>query len=475
MPFRGLLSEEAGALFRRLLVRSLAVALVAAPITAPAAAQMLVGDGSVECGGPYVISSGDTLSGVSQRAYGDPLLYGILADANWDALGGDPEHVTVGMSITIPCIDANGKVLTPEEAAEAAASLEAVVVAEGPLTPAELDTLFGPAALFPDQVLTPVLVAVTFPLDVVKAARFVEGTAALSDQERAAQAADKPWDDSVRELAAGFPDLVTRMSDNIDWTEQAGEAVVAQTDEVLAAIQRLRTKAQENGYLVDNEAQKVEEVNDNIVISPASPGVVYVPTYDAQVVYTTPVVGPPVYHYGYDPTLRLITMTTTGTTRSWQAASSLAAPSSSTRSSMTTTGMAGTATTTSIGIAATSLSTAATWTSTSTAATSASATATGRASATGTDRRSATETASASATAIAPRSTVEISPASAIARVIGRALGLCRRTGHRSRMQPAVTSRARRSRRASPPELAPRAWERRDLPPLERRRLVRAP
>ena len=235
---------------------------------------------------------------MSQRAYGDPMLYGILADANWDALGGDPEHVTVGMSITIPCIDANGKVLTPEEAAEAAASLEAVVVAKGPLTPAELDTLFGPAALFPDQVLTPVLVAVTFPLDVVKAARFVEGAAALSDQERAAQAADKPWDDSVRELAAGFPDLVTRMSDNIDWTEQAGEAVVAQTDEVLAAIQRLRTKAQENGYLVDNEAQKVEEVNDNIVISPASPGVVYVPTYDAQVVYTTPVVGPPVYHYG---------------------------------------------------------------------------------------------------------------------------------------------------------------------------------
>ena len=76
----------------------------------------------------------------------------------------------------------------------------------------------------------------------------------------------------MRELAAGFPDLVTRMSDNIDWTEQAGEAVVAQTDEVLAAIQRLRTKAQENGYLVENEAQKVEEVNDKIVISPASPG-----------------------------------------------------------------------------------------------------------------------------------------------------------------------------------------------------------
>ena len=56
---------------------------------------MLVGDGSVECGGTYVISSGDTLSRVSERAYGDSMLYGILADANWDALGGDPEHLTV--------------------------------------------------------------------------------------------------------------------------------------------------------------------------------------------------------------------------------------------------------------------------------------------------------------------------------------------------------------------------------------------
>jgi hypothetical protein len=75
--------------------------------------------------------------------------------------------------------------------------------------------------------------------------------------------------------------------------------VVAQTDESLAAIQRLRSRAQVNGYLVDNEAQTVEEVNDSIVIAPAAPGVVYVPTYDSQVVYTTSVATPPVYHYGY--------------------------------------------------------------------------------------------------------------------------------------------------------------------------------
>ena len=172
--------------------------------------------------------------------------------------------------------------------------------ADGTLSPEQLDTLFGPVALFPDQVLTPVLVAVTFPLDVVKAGRFVEASA-----DAVRQGARGPGGRSVlgrqrQRTRCGFPDLVTRMSDHIDWTEQAGEAVVAQTDDVLASIQRLRARAQDNGYLVDNEAQKVEEEGDKIVIASASPGVVYVPTYDPQVVYTTPVAGPPIYHYGYD-------------------------------------------------------------------------------------------------------------------------------------------------------------------------------
>lgn len=285
---------------RRLSVRTLVAALLAGVASVPAGAQPLVGDGSLPCGSPHVVASGDTLSGLAARAYGDPLTYGFLADANWDAIGGDPENLAVGMEIVIPCVDASGAILTPEQAAAAAASLEAAVAAEGPLAPGQLDALLGPVALFPDQVLTLVLVAVTFPLDVVKAGRFVGESAALTDQDRAAQAGDQPWDDSVRELAAGFPALVTRMSENLDWTEQAGEAVVAQTDAVLDSVQRLRAKAQENGYLVDNDAQTVEEANDKIVIVPTNPNVVYVPTYDSQVVYTTPVAGPPVYHYGYD-------------------------------------------------------------------------------------------------------------------------------------------------------------------------------
>lgn len=246
------------------------------------------------CGSPHVVVAGDTLSGLARRAYGDADRYPLILDANREALGGDPENLSIGLALDIPCPDG-------APVAGGSAAMEAAVAAEGPLSAEELDTLFGPVALFPDRLLTPVLVATTFPLDVVKAGRFLEENADLGDNERADEAATAPWDDSLRELTAGFPDLVTRMSDNIDWTEQAGEAVVVQTDDVLASIQRLRAKAQKNGYLEDSPAQAVETVNQTIRIIPAQPGVVYVPTYDSQVVYTTPVAaGQPVYHHGYD-------------------------------------------------------------------------------------------------------------------------------------------------------------------------------
>ncbi len=278
----------------------LAAALVATGLASSAGAQVLRGDGSITCGADHVVARGESLSEIAKRAYGDPLLYRLLLDTNRAALGGDPEHIAVGMTLSVPCVDITGKSLTAEEAAAAAASMAAVVKAEGPLTPAELDTLFGPVALFPDAVLAPVLVAATFPLDVVRAGRFLDGAGDLTGAERAAKAAAEPWNESVRELAAGFPDLVRRMSENVDWTEQAGEAVVAQTDDSLSAIQRLRETARGNGYLVSNETQTIEETNGKIVIAPATPGVVYVPTYDSSVVYTTPVVGAPVYHHEHD-------------------------------------------------------------------------------------------------------------------------------------------------------------------------------
>jgi hypothetical protein len=279
--------------------RAVAIAVLSISGT-PLTAQTLVGDGSLGCGTQYVVASGDTLSVLANRAYGDPTLYNVLIEANADQIRGDPNSLAVGMSILVPCVDASGAMISEGDAAEMAASLDEAIAVEGPLTDAELDALFGPVALFPDMVLTNVLVASTLPIEVVQAARFIENSEASSDEARAESAAEQNWDESIKELAAGFPDLLTRMNDHIDWTVQAGDAVVTQTDEVLASVQRLRKSAQENGYLVDNEAQNIEVTGNAISIQPATPGVVYVPTYATDVVYTTPISHPPQYHYGYD-------------------------------------------------------------------------------------------------------------------------------------------------------------------------------
>jgi hypothetical protein len=113
--------------FRRSVITGLAAALLAGSAAAPAAAQMLTGDGSLACGSPHVVARGDTLSKLSGRAYGDPLRYPVLVDANLDALGGDPERLAVGMSLDIPCIDVDGKLLAPDEATAAGDSLTDVV------------------------------------------------------------------------------------------------------------------------------------------------------------------------------------------------------------------------------------------------------------------------------------------------------------------------------------------------------------
>jgi uncharacterized membrane protein YgcG len=278
---------------------ALLISLAAVPSLAVAQAG---GDG-IACGTSYVILSGDSLSSVAARAYGDPKQYEMLLEANRDVIGQNPNAVAPGMSIAIPCLDAAGQPAPQEAAATTGEAMQAAINSTGPLETDELDALFGPVALFSDQLLTQVLIASTFPLDVVKADRFLKQEPALPAKERAAAAEQQPWDPSVHQLAAGFPELITRMAEHIDWTEQAGEAVLAQTEDVLDSIQRLRAKAQENGYLTDNDAQLVEVTNDIIYITPADPEVVYVPTYDTQVVYTTPSQVSGFYdpfYYGYD-------------------------------------------------------------------------------------------------------------------------------------------------------------------------------
>lgn len=172
----------------------------------------------------------------------------------------------------------------------------------GLLTDEELDTLMAPVALFPDTLLTQIFMATTYPLDVVKADRFLKESAALSDKERADAVETRDWDQSVQALAAGFPDLITRMAEHIDWTEQVGDAVLGQTDDLLGSVQRLRAQAQEAGHLASNEAQTVSVTDgDTITIAPANPQVVYVPTYDTEAVYVpAPTAAPPAETVIYD-------------------------------------------------------------------------------------------------------------------------------------------------------------------------------
>ena len=165
---------------------------------------------------------------------------------------------------------------------------------DGLLTEDELDDLVAPVALYPDSLLTQVFVASTYPIDIVKADRFIAAQAELSDKERATAAEAEDWDPSVQVLTGGFPTVVQRMAAEIDWTEELGNAMLAQTDDLLDAVQRQRARAVALGNLSTNDAQVVAEQDENISIAPADPDVVYVPSYDSSVAFAEPYSAAPV-------------------------------------------------------------------------------------------------------------------------------------------------------------------------------------
>lgn len=163
----------------------------------------------------------------------------------------------------------------------------AVPVEAEPLLAAEaLDELVAPVALYPDALLTQVFVAATYPLEVVKADRWADENAALEGEARAEAADAQGWDPSVAVLAAGFPTVLARMEEDLDWTEALGDALLAQPDDVLDAVQRQRARADALGNLESNAAQTVTVEGDAISIAPANPEVVYVPAYDPSLAYS---------------------------------------------------------------------------------------------------------------------------------------------------------------------------------------------
>jgi len=165
-----------------------------------------------------------------------------------------------------------------------------------PLIPNDqLDSLVAPVALYPDPLLSQVLVASTYPLEIVQLQQWIQRNGGLKGDDLTNAVQKQDWDPSIQAMSV-FPDLVKRLADDIKWTTDLGNAFLAQQDEVMNAVQRMRKKAMDAGNLKSSEQQKVEtktvETKTVVVIQPASTQVVYVPVYSPVVVY-----GPPVYPY----------------------------------------------------------------------------------------------------------------------------------------------------------------------------------
>jgi hypothetical protein len=177
--------------------------------------------------------------------------------------------------------------------------------AAGAIPPDQLDSLVAPIALYPDALLAQVLVASTYPLELVQLQQWLQKNPGLKDEALADAVAQQPWDPSVQSMAA-FPDVVKWLVDDVQWTTELGNAFLAQQADVMDAVQRMRKKAQDKGTLASNEQQKVEtqviEEKTVVVIESSDPEVIYVPSYSPTVVYGPPVYPyPPIYYPPYPP------------------------------------------------------------------------------------------------------------------------------------------------------------------------------
>jgi hypothetical protein len=159
---------------------------------------------------------------------------------------------------------------------------------DGPMTfrQEELDQMLAPIALYPDDLLSQVLMAATYPLEVVQAARWVQANPNLKGDQLAASLEEKAWDPSVKSLV-NFPSVLQMMNDRLEWTGMLGDAFLAQPEQVMDTVQKLRQRARAQGSLMTTNEQRVvlDSQDQTIIIEPARPEVVYIPVYDPMVVY----------------------------------------------------------------------------------------------------------------------------------------------------------------------------------------------
>ena len=149
---------------------------------------------------------------------------------------------------------------------------------------AELDQMLAPVALYPDELLSQILMAATYPLEVVEAARFSRAHPELKGQDAVRAAEKESWDPSVKAMLA-FPQILSSMDEDLEWMRRLGDAFLAQQEQVMETVQALRKRADEAGNLKETEHVRVVREERTIIVRNRYPDVVYVPYYDPVMIY----------------------------------------------------------------------------------------------------------------------------------------------------------------------------------------------
>ena len=196
-----------------------------------------------------------------------------------------------------PPLQVSPDLVSPQEKKVAASQQAAAAFSKE-----QLEQLVAPIALYPDALVAQVLMASTYPLEVVQAARWAKDNPKVTGKALEDAMQKQPWDPSVKSLTA-TPQVLAMMNDKLDWMQKLGDAFLAQQKEVLDSVQRLRSKALAEGNLKSGKEQKItteQEGSTTIIkIEPTNPEVVYVPVYNPTVVYGPwpyPMY-PPYYYY----------------------------------------------------------------------------------------------------------------------------------------------------------------------------------
>jgi Protein of unknown function (DUF3300) len=172
-----------------------------------------------------------------------------------------------------------------------------VPVQEAKQTPAQLQQLVAPIALYPDALVAQILTGATYPDQVVESDRWIQQNPDLKGDQLGQEVDKQPWDLSIKALTE-FPSVLGNMEKNLFWTSSVGDAYVNQPQDVMNAVQVMRQRAEKAGNLKSTSQENVQQQGQTIVIEPSDPQIVYVPEYDPWLVYGTPIgVWPGWYDY----------------------------------------------------------------------------------------------------------------------------------------------------------------------------------